>query len=112
VKHRLKSEGGEAAWVLSIHQSNVEATIAEQLILANYGIPTTTWSESASSRRTLADVDRLYERMDLTALHANALRLLADHGRSIEYPFLRHPHTRPKVGRRTSTLVRATCCRT
>ncbi|MCK6483042.1 MAG: hypothetical protein L6R00_02770 [Phycisphaerae bacterium] len=107
VKHRLKTEGGEAAWVLSIHSSNVEATIAEQLILANYGIPTTTWSESASSRRTLADVARLYERMDLTALHDNALRLLADHGRSFEHPFLRHPHTRPKISRRASTRARA-----
>ena len=53
MKHRLKTEGGQEAWILSVHPSNLEATIAEQLILAAYGIPTTTWSESAASRRTL-----------------------------------------------------------
>jgi DNA modification methylase len=107
VKHRLKTEGGEAAWILSVHPSNVEATIAEQLILAEYGIPTTTWSESASSRRTLADVRSLYERLDLTRLEQNACRLLVDHGRSPEHPFLRASHTREKIGARTSRLVRA-----
>ena len=38
VKHRLKTEGGEEAWILSVHSSNLDATIAEQLVLANYGI--------------------------------------------------------------------------
>jgi DNA modification methylase len=106
IKHRLKTEGGEEAWILSVHQSNVEATLVEQCVLAEYGVPTTTWSESAGSRRTLADISRLYDRLDLAALQRNAVRLLADHGRSVEHPFLRIAHTRPKVGRRTSLLVR------
>jgi hypothetical protein len=107
VKHRLSTEDGEEAWILSVHTSNAEATIQEQLILAQYGIPTTTWSESASSRRTMSDVARLYERLDLSNLNVNALRLLADHGRSPEYPFLRKLQTRDKIGRRTSLLLRA-----
>ena len=107
VKHRLKTEGGEAAWILSVYPSNVEATIAEQLILAEYGIPTTTWSESASSRRALADVRRLYDRLDLTRLEQNARRLLQHHGRSFDHPFLIANHTRDKIGARPSVRVRA-----
>jgi DNA modification methylase len=107
VKHRLATEGGEAAWLLSVHPSNLEATIAEQIVLARYGIPTTTWAESAAGRRTLADVGRLYARLDPAAIDANALRLLADHGRSPEYPFLRRHHTREKLSRRASAMARA-----
>ncbi|MCC7291483.1 MAG: ParB N-terminal domain-containing protein [Phycisphaerales bacterium] len=106
VKHRLKTEGGEEAWILTVHPSNVEATIMEQVMLAEYGIPTTTWSESASSRRTVADVGRLYDRLDLKALQSNALRLLADHGRSAKHPFVRVEGTKPKISRRVSTLTR------
>ncbi len=107
VKHRLKTEGGETAWILSVHRSNVEATVAEQLVLAEYGIPTTTWSESAKSRRTLADVRNLYDRLDLEQLHRNALRALEDHGRSFEHPFLTTTRTRIKIGRRLPLLLRA-----
>jgi hypothetical protein len=107
VKHRLKTEGGEAAWILSVHPSNVEATIAEQLVLAEYGIPTTTWPETASSRRAMADVRALYDRLDLTRLAQNAMRLLAGHGRSIGHPFLIANHTREKIGVRTALRVRA-----
>ena len=107
VKHRIKTEGGEEAWILSVHPSNVDATIAEQLVLAQYGVPLTTWSETACSRRTLADIHRLYEHLDLNLLRENALRLLADHGRSPEHPFLRSSQTRPKIGRRTAALARA-----
>ncbi len=107
VKHRLKTEGGEEAWILSVHSSNVEATIAEQLILSRYGIPTTTWSESASGRRTIADVQRLYDHLDLTEMRDSAARLLADHGRLPDHPFVLMDATRAKIGRRTGMLARA-----
>jgi DNA modification methylase len=107
VKHRLKTEEGEAAWILSVYPSNLEATVAEQVILAEYGIPTTTWAETAKSRRTLSDVTRLYERLNLTALHHNALRLLSDHGRSPQFPTIQRHNTRAKVGRRVATPIRA-----
>jgi len=107
VKHRLKTEGGEAAWILSVHRCNVDATVAEQLVQAVYGIPTTTWSESAKSRRTLIDVRSLYDRLDLDQLHRNATRALEDHGRVLERPFLTATRTRDKVGRRLPLLLRA-----
>lgn len=107
VKHRLKTEDGEEAWILSAHASNVEATIAEQLVLAKYGIPTTTWSETASGRRTIGDVAGLYDRLDLNALQQGAVRALAEHGRCLEHPLLRREQTRPKVGRRIPLVSRA-----
>lgn len=106
VKHRLKTEGGDEAWILSVHATNVDATVAEQIVLAEYGIPTTTWSESAKGRRTLAEVKGLYERLDLDRMQTNAMRALADHGRSSEHPFVRSSFTRPKFGRRVSMRVR------
>ena len=33
VKHRLKTEGGDEAWILSVHRTNVDATLAEQRLL-------------------------------------------------------------------------------
>jgi hypothetical protein len=107
IKHRIKTEGGEHVWILSAHSSNVDATIAEQLVLAEYGIPTTTWAERHAGRRTLNDVARLYERLDLDRLEQNAMRALADHGRHIDYPFVSFPATREKVSRRVTCTLRA-----
>jgi hypothetical protein len=107
VKHRLKTEGGEAAWILSVHASSVDAALHEQILLAEYGIPTTTWAESAAARRTIADVRRLYERLDPVRLQANALRVLADHQRDLEHPFICVQRTRGKISRRVSMLMRS-----
>jgi DNA modification methylase len=107
LKQRLYTEGADEAWVLSVHGSSVEAALTEQIILATYGIPLTTWSESASSRRTIADVRDLYERLDLGRMQAGALQALADHGRELQFPMLTEHRSRVKVSRRVSTLVRA-----
>jgi DNA modification methylase len=107
VKHRIKTEGGDAAWVLSVHESNLEATLHEQATQARYGLPTTTWAETYASRRTVQDVARLYEQLDLDVLEAGAMRALADHGRDPRYPFLDRDELRPKVSRRVSLTVRA-----
>jgi hypothetical protein len=107
VKHRLKTEDGDAAWVLSVHESSLEAALFEQAAQARYGIPTTTWNETYASRRTIADVSQLYELLDLDKLEGGALQALADHGRELSYPFLERTACRPKVGRRVPLTVRA-----
>ncbi len=107
VKHRLKTEDGEAAWILSVHGSSLEAALYEQAAQARYGIPTTTWAETYASRRTISDVSRLYEMLDLDKLERGAMQALADHGRDPEYPFLRREACRPKVGRRVPLTARA-----
>ena len=107
VKHRLATEGGEEAWILSVHPSNVEATVAEQIVLAEYGVPTTTWAESHTSRRTIGDVTALYQRLDLALLRERAHRLLAAHGRCPEHPLIRTSATRAKFSRRASAMARS-----
>ncbi len=106
-KQRLYTEGGEAAWILSVHDSSLDAALTEQIILAEYGIPLVTWSESAAGRRTIADVARLYERLDLERLHQGAMRLLEEHGRYLEYPLLTDKKDHIKVSRRVPVTVRA-----
>lgn len=108
VKHRLKTEDGDAAWILSVHETNLDATIAEQVAQVRYGIPTTTWAETHSSRRTLGDVGRFYACLDLGDLERGALRALADHGRDILYPFLDRAVLRNKCSARVSFSAR-TC---
>ena len=107
VKQRLSTEGGDEAWILSTHMSNVDAAIAEQVVQSEYGIPTTTWAESHSSRRTLADVGALYALLDLPRLQTGAEAAIAAHGRSLEHPFVRAAQTRGKAGRRVAMRVRA-----
>jgi DNA modification methylase/uncharacterized protein Usg len=109
LKHRLTAEDGEEAWILSVHGSNVDAMVQEQFILAEYGIPTAVWSRFQSCRRTLIDVAKLYERLDLERIEMNALRAIVDHGRCVHIPFVRRHRTsmRPKHGRRAAFKVRA-----
>jgi hypothetical protein len=107
LKQRLYTEGGEAAWILSIHPTSLEAALTEQVILAEYGIPLITWSDSHSALRTIADVRMLYERLDLERMREGALRALREHGRLLEFPLLTNERTHVKVSRRVPTIVRA-----
>ena len=107
IKQRLEVEGGEEAWILSTHLSNAEATCAEQVVSARYGIPTTFWSEVNASRRTGTQIRGIYERIDPMALHRGALWALSDHHRRVEYPFIDRTNTRPRYGRRVSFVTRA-----
>jgi DNA modification methylase len=107
LKQRMFTEGGEDAWILSIHSSNTDAAIAEQLVATRYGIPTTFWRESATTQRSAAQIAELYGNLDLRELAHGAFRALDDHGRVLDYPFVSHGNTRPKYGRRVPLLVRA-----
>jgi hypothetical protein len=74
-----------------------------------YGIPTITWSEDhyEKGHRQIDDLRRVYDQLDLERMQVNAVRLLADYGRSIDCPLLRSNRDRVKVSRRVATLVRA-----
>ena len=107
-KQRLLTEDGDEAWVLSVHGSDTEAATAEQTVSVRYGIPTTFWATSAASRRSEAEIRRIYDALDTNALCASAFRALLDHHRRLEYPMLRRDDTREKVGARLPFVVR-TC---
>jgi len=102
VKQRLEKELGEEVWILSTHNSNEEATTAEQIASARYGIPTTYWEQCKSSRRSPEEIARIYNSIDPLALHRGALWALSDHGRRFEYPFISSIRTIDKFGRRAS----------
>jgi len=105
VKQRLDMENGEEAWILSTHYSNTEAATAEQIVSARYGIPTTFWVEANTSKRTVSQIEHIYDKIDPMALHRGALWALSDHHRRLEYPFIRSGNTRAKYSRRVSFLV-------
>jgi len=107
VKQRLSTEGGEAAWVLSIHPTKGDAAVAEQIVSTTYGIPTTFWRESPSSQRSDAQIRSIYEVLDPDQLERGARQALADHHRDVLYPFLRRGRTRAKHGCRVPLQVRA-----
>lgn len=111
LKHRLYSEGGEDAWILSVHSSNVDAMLAEQLASVKYGIPTTYWNVpravGGGGKRDSIAIQRLYDSLDPDELAAGALRALADHHRRFEHPFVRRDLAREKYGERNPVLVRA-----
>ena len=107
LKQRLEMEDGEEAWIVSTHQSNAEATCAEQVISVKYGIPTTFWNEYQSSVRTGKQIQGIYDQLDEFGLYRSALWVLSDHHRRLEYPFIAKGQTREKYGRRISFMVRA-----
>src|SRR5690606_27129489 len=102
VKQRLEKELGDEVWILSTHRSNEEATTAEQIASARYGIPTTYWEQCKASKRSPDSIARIYDSIDPLAMHRGALWALADHGRRFEYPFVRSERTIDKYGRRVS----------
>ena len=106
-KQRLSKEEADEAWVLSVHDSNVEATVAEQMITVRYGIPTTFWTPCAATKRTISQIEGIYDALDPNMLCAGAFRALLDHHRRIEHPLLRREESREKVGARVPFLVRS-----
>jgi DNA modification methylase len=107
-KQRLMFEGGEEAWILSLHASNTDAATAEQMASVRYSIPTTYWHESRTTARSEVEIRRMYDALDANMLAANAYRALLDHHRRIEYPLLRRDTSLEKVGARVPFMVR-TC---
>jgi hypothetical protein len=102
IKQRLEKELGDEVWILTTHGSNEEATTAEQIASAKYGIPTTYWEQCKSSKRSPEEIARIYNSIDPLALNKGALWALADHGRRLEYPFVSSKRTIDKFGRRAS----------
>ncbi len=107
LKQRLCTEGGDAAWVLSLHASKEEAQLAEQIASTVYGIPTAVWRVTSDLRRSADMIRRIYEAIDPDELERAARRLLWDHNRDVFYPFVTRGRTRPKYGCRVPVLVRA-----
>jgi DNA helicase II / ATP-dependent DNA helicase PcrA len=103
VRLRMRTEGADAAWVVSVHTSDAEARVAEHVLAARYGLPTLPFNARRSRRGTVDSVagsqesiDRVFAQLDT---EAGAMRLLADEGLSVRFPhFTPTAHTSGRLG--------------
>lgn len=88
---RLEQEQGEQVWLLTSHETKVEAMVEEQFLSIEHGIPTTHWEternkNSPTCTRTKPQIESIYQRMNLQNMDVRAKSLLVQYGRRYEYP--------------------------
>lgn len=108
---RLADNMGEEAWIVSVHDSVVEAQCAEQVLSCKYGIPTTHWEVDAWTKnpdrvRSQEMIAGIYASLSLSALNARATQLLRDHRLERDYPFIASGE-KLNFSRRATRLVRS-----
>jgi hypothetical protein len=108
---RLADNMGEEAWIVSVHESVVEAQCAEQVLSCKYGIPTTHWEVDAWTKnpdrvRSQEMIAGIYASLSLSALNARATLLLRDHRLERDYPFIASGE-KLNFSRRATRLVRS-----
>lgn len=108
---RLADNIGEEAWIVSVHDSVVEAQCAEQVLSCKYGIPTTHWEVDAWTKnpdrvRSQEMIAGIYASLSLSALNARATQLLRDHRLERDYPFIASGE-KLNFSRRATRLVRS-----
>ncbi len=116
VRLRMRTEGADAAWVVSVHESDAEARVAEHVLSARYGLPTLPFNARRSGARAVDSVvasqeliDRVFAELDT---ETSGLRLLADQGLNIRFPhFTPTAHTSGRRGsQRTRRRMVLTLC--
>ncbi|HKS68849.1 MAG TPA: UvrD-helicase domain-containing protein, partial [Ktedonobacterales bacterium] len=87
---RCRQEHADAAWVVSVHETENDARAEEYILSLRYRIPTLPFVPRAGSVNGLVHdtryITRVFAAFDT---EANARRLLADIGLSLEYPHFR-----------------------
>lgn len=113
LKHRMRQEDADAAWILSTHENKREATLYETNLSLRFGIPTTHWEpergfkERSYMARDKEYIDQLYEMLNLDVLNKNAINLLSLHGRLEKYPLITKETTNNKFSRRVTCEIHA-----
>jgi hypothetical protein len=91
---RLSQEGGESAWIVSVHDDQLSARVEEQVISCLYGIPTTHWELTTKpggidpTIRGIEHIEKIYSRIGLDRLRAGVVRLFVDFGLNEEWPLI------------------------
>jgi DNA helicase II / ATP-dependent DNA helicase PcrA len=116
VQLRMRMEGADAAWVVSVHCSDAEARVAEHILSARYGLPTLPFNARPSGGKRNESVvgnqeliERVFEALDT---NATGRTLLADEGLSLRFPhFTPMAHTSDRRGssRRRRRMVVTLC---
>ena len=84
---RYGAEKADGAWILSLHDSDAEALLREQVVSANFGIPQLMFEPANNSSALTADVlKQAWDQIDANEVKASAC--LSFHGRDIRYPLL------------------------
>jgi DNA helicase-2/ATP-dependent DNA helicase PcrA len=106
LQNRCAGEHADAAWVVSTHESELEARIAELRLSLQYGLPLLPFvarpgraERGCSIVGNQAALDQLFNSLDTWSA---GLRLLADHGLSLSYP---HQLPQSAEGRRRNIVV-------
>jgi DNA helicase-2/ATP-dependent DNA helicase PcrA len=104
VQQRCAQERADAAWVVSVHETDAEARAAEHVLSLRYGLPTIPFvaRRSARSNGLVGDqalIDRVFASVDSDL---GGLRLVHDTGLDVE-----HPHHLPATheGRRRTLTI-------
>ena len=104
---RARKEKADCCWILGDHTTKKEAMIEEAIIATKYSIPTITFKETSSSKYFKQDVlDNIFESIDSNNMAADAIILLSNYNRSIEFPFW-EKETFEKKGKREFFITRA-----
>jgi DNA helicase-2/ATP-dependent DNA helicase PcrA len=110
---RLNQEHADAAWVVSLHESEAEARLQEALLSLDYGLPTIPFVARPSARAVSGTsfvgdqelIDRLFLGVDTQRA---GMRLLADEGLDFAYPHFAAATTTSGV--RTRRRVNVSLC--
>lgn len=83
---RFTIEGGDAAWVLSVHKTLQDALAHEQIISAKFGLPEVTFRQASGNAGqqkmfTQEVIDKIFD--ELHSQIDSAIRCLEAHGRKI-----------------------------
>jgi DNA helicase II / ATP-dependent DNA helicase PcrA len=101
LQQRCNHEHADAAWVVSVHDTEAEARATEQLLSVRYGLPTIPFKARGGNGLvgSQALIDRVFDSVDS---HEGALRLVHDAGLDVE-----HPHHAPATheGRRRNLTI-------
>ncbi len=103
VRLRMRTEGADVGWVVSVHRSDAEARVAEAVLAARYGLPTLPFNARPSGANcgdSLVGNQQLIDRV-FTALNTEegGRRLLEDEGLGFESPhFTPSAHTSGRLG--------------
>jgi hypothetical protein len=86
---RARHERADAAWILAVHRTKAEASIAENVAATIFGLPTILFHPINNNLLyTEENIDKFYEQMSrVDDMRDRVERCLRSFGRSIDHPF-------------------------
>lgn len=113
LKHRMRQEHADEAWIISTHKDKLDAFCAEQILAVKYGVPMTHWEVERGIKNKVFEsrssemISKIYGSLDLLVLRSGAHKMLADYGRRPSIPFTTKETLFQKCSRRVTVQVAA-----